>query len=63
MAAASNSDDASEIFWPGYVDAIANLAINLLFVIAVMAIVVIGASLQIAELMKKKDSGYVSHPG
>ncbi len=59
MAAASNSDDASDIFWPGYVDAIANLAINLLFVIAVMAIVVLGASLQIAELMKKKDNGYL----
>lgn len=55
MAASSNSDDASDIFWPGYVDAISNLAINLLFVIAVMAIVVIGATLQINELLKRKD--------
>lgn len=53
MAAASNSDDVSDIFWPGYVDAISNLAINLLFVIAVMSIVVLGSSLQMAELMKK----------
>ena len=41
MAAASDSNDASDIFWPGYVDAVTNLAINLLFVIAVMSIVVI----------------------
>ena len=50
MAGASNSDDASEIFWPGYVDAVTNLAINLLFVIAVMAIVVITAILQISKM-------------
>lgn len=55
MAAAGDSDDASDIFWPGYVDAISNLAINLLFVIAVMSIVVISATLQIIELQKKKD--------
>ena len=55
MSAASDSDDVSDIFWPGYVDAISNLAINLLFVIAIMAIVVISATLQLQELMKRKD--------
>lgn len=55
MAASSDSNDASDIFWPGYVDAISNLAINLLFVIAVMAIVVISATLQINDLLKRKD--------
>lgn len=55
MAAVSDSNDVSDIFWPGYVDAIANLAINLLFVIAIMAIVVIAATLQIQELIKRKD--------
>ena len=54
MSVSSNSDDASDIFWPGYVDAVTNLAINLLFVIAVMSIVVLGATLQIAELSKRK---------
>lgn len=54
MAATSNSDDASDIFWPGYVDAVTNLAINLLFVIAVMSIVVLAAILQISELSKQK---------
>jgi len=46
MAGASDSNDASEIFWPGYVDAIANLAINLLFVIAVMCIVILSFVLE-----------------
>ena len=54
MAATSHSDDTSDIFWPGYVDAVTNLAINLLFVIAVMSIVVLAAILQISELSKKK---------
>lgn len=54
--ATTDSNDSADIFWPGYVDAISNLAINLLFVIAVMAIVVIGATLQLSELMKRKDT-------
>lgn len=56
MSGASDSGDSADTFWPGYVDAISNLAINLLFVIAVMAIVVIGSTLQLSELMKKKDT-------
>jgi hypothetical protein len=54
MAGSSQSDDGSDILWPGYVDAVTNLAINLLFVIAVMSIVVLGATLKIAELSKRK---------
>ena len=54
MAASSDSNDASDIFWPGYVDAVTNLAINLLFVIAVMSIVVISSILQMAR-MKPDD--------
>jgi outer membrane protein OmpA-like peptidoglycan-associated protein len=46
MAAASDSNDASDIFWPGYVDAVTNLAINLLFVIAVMCIVILSFVLE-----------------
>lgn len=46
MAGSSESDDASDIFWPGYVDAISNLAINLLFVIAVMCIVILSFVLE-----------------
>lgn len=54
MAGSSQSDDGSDILWPGYVDAVTNLAINLLFVIAVMSIVVLGATMKIAELSKRK---------
>jgi len=50
MSAASESNDASDIFWPGYVDAVTNLAINLLFVIAVMSIVVISTIMQISKM-------------
>lgn len=50
MAGTFNSDDASEIFWPGYVDAVTNLAINLLFVIAVMATVVLSSIVQISRM-------------
>jgi hypothetical protein len=52
----STYDDFQEhesTFWPGYVDAVVNLAINLLFVIAVLSIVVLGTTLQIAELSNK----------
>lgn len=55
MAAVTDSDDTSDIFWPGYVDAVTNLAINLLFVIAIMAIVVMAANMQIGELQRGKD--------
>lgn len=54
MSGSSNSEDGSDILWPGYVDAVTNLAINLLFVIAIMSIVVLGATLQIAELSKRR---------
>ena len=50
MAASSDSGDGSDLFWPGYVDAVTNLAINLLFVIAVMSIVVLSSILQISKM-------------
>lgn len=56
MSVSSDSEDSADTFWPGYVDAISNLAINLLFVIAVMAIVVIGATLQLSDMTKRKDT-------
>jgi len=66
MAAASDSNDASDIFWPGYVDAVTNLAINLLFVIAVMSIVVISTIMQISkmkpDLLKPVENAVTSKP-
>lgn len=55
MATNMDSNDASDLFWPGYVDAISNLAINLLFVIAVMSIVVIATTLQISRMTPTKE--------
>jgi len=49
MAGASQSDDSSDIFWPGYVDAVTNVAIMLLFVVAISSIVVLGSSIEIAR--------------
>ncbi len=54
MEATSDSDDGSNTFWPGYVDAVTNLAINLLFVIAVMSLVVLVTTMQVSDLMKRK---------
>jgi hypothetical protein len=54
MAINYETDDSGSIFWPGYVDAVVNLAINLLFVIAVMSIVVLGITLQISTPPEKK---------
>jgi hypothetical protein len=60
VAGVSVSDDSTDIFWPGYVDAVTNLAINLLFVIAVMAIVVISATLQISKMKPAADGSQVA---
>ena len=53
MAANTESDESANLFWPGYVDAVTNLAINLLFVIAVMSIVVIAIVLQVSKMTDK----------
>ena len=62
MSVSSDSNDASDIFWPGYVDAVTNLAINLLFVIAVMSIVVLGFTLQLAQMTKNKLATETTSP-
>ena len=36
----SDSDDASGIFWPGYVDAISNLVLNLLFLVMILCLAI-----------------------
>jgi len=53
--ATSDSDDMSEILWPGYVDAVTNLALNLLFVIAVMSIVIMAVTLQMSKITKQDE--------
>jgi len=51
----SDNDDISEILWPGYVDAVTNLALNLLFVIAVMSIVIMAVTLQMSKITKQDE--------
>ena len=36
----SNEGDGSDIFWPGYVDAVTNLVLNLLFLLTIMTVAV-----------------------
>ena len=37
---AGGGGDNNDVFWPGYVDAISNLVLNLLFVVAILTIAV-----------------------
>ena len=38
--AIGNNNDGSDIFWPGYVDAVTNLVLNLLFLLTIMTVAV-----------------------
>ena len=38
--AIDNNNDGSDIFWPGYVDAVTNLVLNLLFLLTIMTVAV-----------------------
>jgi hypothetical protein len=48
---AASGDDNSEVFWPGYVDAVTNLVLSLLFLLTIMTVAVFMFAL---ELGKKK---------
>jgi hypothetical protein len=53
MASTRHSDsDGSDIFWPGYVDAIANLVLNLLFLLTIMTIAVFMFALELGRASK-----------
>lgn len=52
MAVEGNNDDGSDIFWPGYVDAVTNLVLNLLFMLTIMIVAVFMFAL---ELSRHKD--------
>ena len=38
MSIETSQEDGADIFWPGYVDAIANLVLNLLFMLTIMIV-------------------------
>lgn len=50
--AVEGNDDGSDIFWPGYVDAVTNLVLNLLFMLTIMIVAVFMFAL---ELSRHKD--------
>lgn len=49
MSIESNSDDGSDIFWPGYVDAVTNLVLNLLFLLTIMTVAVFMFALELGR--------------
>lgn len=52
MSMESSSEDGSDIFWPGYVDAVTNLVLNLLFLLTIMTVAVFMFAM---ELSRRKD--------
>jgi hypothetical protein len=50
--ALEGNDDGSDVFWPGYVDAVTNLVLNLLFMLTIMIVAVFMFAL---ELSRHKD--------
>jgi outer membrane protein OmpA-like peptidoglycan-associated protein len=56
MSIESNSDDGSDIFWPGYVDAVTNLVLNLLFLLTIMTVAVFMFALELGRA-KPGDQG------
>lgn len=50
------SGDGSDIFWPGYVDAVTNLVLNLLFVLVIMIIAVFMFALALSRHTDEKTA-------
>lgn len=56
MALDGNSEDGSDIFWPGYVDAVTNLVLNLLFLLTIMTTAVFMFALELGRAKPGKDA-------
>lgn len=52
MAGRHSDDDGSDIFWPGYVDAVTNLVLNLLFLLTIMTVAVFMFALELGRASK-----------
>jgi hypothetical protein len=52
MATRHSDDDGSDIFWPGYVDAVTNLVLNLLFLLTIMTVAVFMFALELGRASK-----------
>jgi len=56
MALEGNNEDGSDIFWPGYVDAVTNLVLNLLFLLTIMTVAVFMFALELGRAKPGKDA-------
>ncbi len=55
MSAERHSDtDGSDVFWPGYVDAVTNLVLNLLFLLTIMTVAVFMFALELGRASRDK---------
>jgi hypothetical protein len=49
MSGRHSDNDGSDIFWPGYVDAVTNLVLNLLFLLTIMTVAVFMFALELGR--------------
>src|SRR5512138_3580898 len=49
MTERHSDHDGSDIFWPGYVDAVTNLVLNLLFLLTIMTVAVFMFALELGR--------------
>lgn len=52
MSGRHSDNDGSDIFWPGYVDAVTNLVLNLLFLLTIMTVAVFMFALELGRSSK-----------
>jgi len=52
MSMRHSDSDGSDIFWPGYVDAVTNLVLNLLFLLTIMTVAVFMFALELGRASK-----------
>lgn len=52
MESRHSDSDGSDIFWPGYVDAVTNLVLNLLFLLTIMTVAVFMFALELGRASK-----------
>ncbi len=56
MSMGSESNDGSDIFWPGYVDATTNLILNLLFLLTILIVAVFMFALELGRAVGPQDA-------
>ena len=54
--AINNDNDGSDIFWPGYVDAVTNLVLNLLFLLTIMTVAVFMFAMELGRQHQSTDN-------